>query len=264
MDITKEVHEIISELQEDVTEKQKEIAIIKATDFSKPIDLKTWDKLCKTTVFKWLGKNNIATEVVKQIFPEAKELYNNPNDVSFKINGFICFLSKLGDGLETNVTWYEKIKPRTFNQWCVHSEDYMVKNYFKYIMPYFKLKKPTVHNKVRLYMKRCYRGRGIWNYFIYVSNYMAIKKAIDRDFLNGIEKQMKDAYEQYLKRCEEKSKELDEKLIKFRLEVIPVLERFSKYIGTDMTHRRSIFQTFPTVEELNKKADKLIEEKGIS
>lgn len=93
---------------------------------------------------------------------------------------------------------------------------------------------------------------------------MAIKKAIDRDFLNGIKKQMKDAYEQYLKRCEEKNKELDEKLIKFRLEVIPVLEKFLKYIGTDMTYRKSIFQTFPTVEELNKKADKLIEEKEIS
>lgn len=81
MDITKEVYEIISELQEDITEKQEEIAIIKTTDFTKSMDLKTWDKLCETTIFNELGNNNIATKVVKQIFPEAKNICNDPNYV---------------------------------------------------------------------------------------------------------------------------------------------------------------------------------------
>lgn len=255
MDITKGVYEIISELQEDITKKQKEIAIIKATDFTKSIDLKTWDK------FRWLGRNNIATEVVKQIFPEAKELYNNPDNVRFKINGFTCFLSKLGDGLKADVTWYEKVQMFTFNKWLINYNCYIGKSYKIYIKPYLETKKPTVHDKVKVYMKNRYRGKGIWNYYIYITNYKAIKKATDKDFLNGIEKQVKDAYDQYLKKCEKKNKELDEKLVKFRLEVIPVLERFSKYIGTDMRYRTSIFQTFPTVEELIKKADKLIEER---
>lgn len=198
MDITKAVYEIISELQEDITEKQEEIAIIKTTDFTKSMDLKTWDKLCETTIFNELGNNNIATKVVKQIFPEAKNICNDPNDVRFEINGFTCFLSKLGNGLKADVTWYEKIKPRTF--------------------------------------------------------YKTIKKVTDRDSLNSIEKQVKDAYERYLKQCEGKNKELNDKLIKFRLEVIPILERFAKakYIDTDMRYRRSIFQTFPTIEELLK------------
>ena len=180
-------------------------------------------------LFNWLGRNNIATEVIKKVFPEAENICNNPDRVDFVIAGFTCILSKSGNGLKVDTTWYKKEIPYTFTEWAIHSKDYMIRNYVSYIKPYLELKKPTIHDKVRLYMKNRYSGEK-WDYLIYISNYKSIKKATDKKFLNDLIKQVEDAYEQYLSQCEKKDKELNEQLIKFRLEVIPVLERFSKNI----------------------------------
>ena len=133
MDITKMVDSIVTKIQIEIDEKQKEIAIIEAVDFTKFMGIKTWNKLCETTIFNELGDNNIATEIVKIIFPEAKNVYNTLNEVVFTIEGIKCMLSTEGNGLQIDLSWYTKTQSYTFEEWLIHSHDYMVKNYINYV-----------------------------------------------------------------------------------------------------------------------------------
>lgn len=233
MDITKMVDSIVTKIQIEINEKQKEIAIIETVDFTKFMDIKTWNKLCETTIFNELGNNNIATEIVKMIFPEAKNVYNTVNEVVFTIEGINCMLSTEGNGLQIDLSWYTKTQPDTFEEWLMHSHDYMVKNYINYVERYRKKEKPSVHDKIRLYKNNRYHGKSLWDYFIYIVNYKNINTTNDK-ILHDMTEFTKDAHEKYLIQSEKKNRELDKKITIFWTKVLPVLEKFSGNLQMQM------------------------------
>lgn len=239
MDITKMVDSIVTKIQIEINEKQKEIAIIETVDFTKFMDIKTWNKLCETTIFNELGNNNIATEIVKMIFPKAKNVYNTVNEVVFTIEGINCMLSTEGNGLQIDLSWYTKTQPYTFEEWLMHSHDYMVKNYINYVERYRKKEKPSVHDKIRLYKNNRYHGKSLWDYFIYVVNYKNINTTNGK-ILHDMTEFTKDAYEKYLIQCEKKNRELDKKITIFWTKVRPVLEKFSGNLQMQMDNKNTM------------------------
>lgn len=249
MSIEDMIDEVVSEKKKEIDDKFDEISVINMIDFNEPMNLKTWDWLNgDTSLFNELGSRNIATEVVKKIFPEATNAYNDVNIVTFRIEEFLCGISKLGNGLQADTEWYQKIEPLSYDTWFYRNKDYMMDSYIRYVKEYLEIKKPAIPDKVKLYLRDRYYRKSICNYFTYIFAHKAIKKVTDRAYLEGIMEQCQAAYEEYLKECNRKNKELDERLLVFQTKVIPVLERLSGNIG-EMSAYNSV-KKIPTVKEL--------------
>ena len=59
------VEEAIKDLQEDITEKQNQIELIKNIDWNKPVNEETWHQICDTP----LRTSDLLGALVKNIFP---------------------------------------------------------------------------------------------------------------------------------------------------------------------------------------------------
>lgn len=151
-----------------------------------------------------------------------------------------------------------KIEPLSYNTWFYRNKDYMMDSYIRYVKEYLEIKKPAIPDKVKLYLRDRYYRKSICNYFTYIFAHKAIKKVTDRAYLEGIMEQCQAAYEEYLKECNRKNKELDERLLVFQTKVIPVLERLSGNIG-EMDAYNSV-KKIPTVKELREMIIKESEE----
>ena len=64
------VEEAIKDLQEDITEKQNQIELIKNIDWNKPVNEETWHQICDTP----LRTSDLLGFLVKNIFPEAENI----------------------------------------------------------------------------------------------------------------------------------------------------------------------------------------------
>lgn len=171
------IDEVVSEKKKEIEDKFDEISVINMVDFNEPMNLKTWNWLNEdTSLFNELGSRNIATEVVKKIFPEATNAYNDVNITTFRIEEFLCGISKLGNGLQADTEWYQKIEPLSYDTWVYRNKDYMLSTYIRYGRDYLEIKKPTIHDKVKLYLRSRYYRKSIRNYFTYVFAHKAIKK----------------------------------------------------------------------------------------
>ena len=82
------VEEAIKDLQEDITEKQNQIELIKNIDWNKPVNEETWHKICDTP----LRTSDLLGVLVKNIFPDTENINVGCNYVSFANSVFhhIC------------------------------------------------------------------------------------------------------------------------------------------------------------------------------
>lgn len=178
MGIEDMIDKVVSEKKKEIEDKFDEISVINMIDFNEPMNLKTWDWLNEdTSLFNELGSRNIATEVVKKIFPEATNAYNDVNIVTFRIEEFLCGISKLGNGLQADTEWYQKIEPLSYDTWFYRNKDYMMDSYIRYVKEYLEIKKPAIPDKVKLYLRDRYYRKSICNYFTYIFAHKAIKKS---------------------------------------------------------------------------------------
>ena len=99
------VEEAIKDLQEDITEKQNQIELIKNIDWNKPVNEETWHQICDTP----LRTSDLLGILVKNIFSEVENINVGCNYVSFDLYGFRCALpTSRRNGVYIETGWYQK------------------------------------------------------------------------------------------------------------------------------------------------------------
>ena len=103
----KDIKEAISDLQEEILEKQKQIELIKKIDWTQPVTETVWHEICETP----LRTSDMLGVLVKNIFPDAKDICVHCNYVYFYLYGFKCALPTSGlTGVYIDTEWYQRDK----------------------------------------------------------------------------------------------------------------------------------------------------------
>ena len=209
------VEEAIKDLQEDITEKQNQIELIKNIDWNKPVNEETWHQICDTP----LRTSDLLGVLVKNIFPEAENMNIGCNYISFDLYGFRCALpTSRCNGVYIETGWYQKddgqpTLPETFSQ-------YYMRRYFQ--------AKDNKENWEVLFNERLpsYKSCHKWIKFIMWFGHYKWKK-IDRTKWEEVFVENQNKLDRMIEKYNQTRKEMHEKT-KIMVEiVIPELKRFS-------------------------------------
>lgn len=209
------IEDAIKDIDESINEKKTQIGIIKNIDWNKPVNEKTWHKICETP----LRSSDLLGDLLKNIFPDAEDINVHCNYVYFTLYGFKCAIPTTRcTGIHIDTSWYEKNygKPKHYN--TIHQE-YMIK--------YFNAKDNKENWEV------------LFNYrFSSYSHYNKLAKFIlwfgyykwKDDKRDEIEKEIKENQEEFEEIIDiyyQKRKEMYEKTKIMVETVIPELRKFS-------------------------------------
>lgn len=103
--MNQEIEKAIKELREEIKEKENYIHTIQKVNWEKPITEKEWHTICETP----LRYSPLLGVMLKNIFPEAKEIKVDCNYVFFALYGFQCVIpTSRCKGIEVRTDWYVK------------------------------------------------------------------------------------------------------------------------------------------------------------
>ncbi len=99
------ISEVICDINHQIDELESQIALIKGVDFSKPITVDGWYKLCETPV----RNSELLAVLVKNIFPQAENILVHCNYVYFDLLGFkVQIPTYRCKSINVNTDWYKK------------------------------------------------------------------------------------------------------------------------------------------------------------
>lgn len=210
-----DVGEAIQDLQEDIAEKQKQVELIKSIDWDKPVNEKIWHEICDTP----LRTSDLLGVLVKNIFPNAKNINVRCNYAYFDLYGFKCALpTSRCNGAYIETGWYKKDNgqptlPETIAQ-------YHMRRYFQ--------AKDNKENWEVLFDERLssYKSCKKWIKFIMWFGHYKWKK-IDRTKWEEVFAENKNRLSQMIDEYNQERKEMYEKTKTMVEIVIPELKRFS-------------------------------------
>lgn len=99
------IEETIQEIQEEIKEKQYQLNLIKSIDWDQPVDEDTWHQICETS----LRSSDLLGILVKNTFPNAKNIEVGCNYIFFSLHGFMCGIpTSRTHEIYVETRWYTK------------------------------------------------------------------------------------------------------------------------------------------------------------
>lgn len=210
------LNEAIQEIDEDIQELQKRKDLLLSLDFSKPVDEATWHEICQTS----LRYSDALIDIVKNIFPQAEDIKRGSNYVYFTLLGFnVQIPTSLVQGINVDTSWIHSVRRPVSVYWNESAEK--MKKYLKLVdekAGWYELAKCRCTTEWRF--KICYF---FWWWFKYKW------KKIDRAGIEKVLKQQEDAYAHKLQENQQELKEMNERLVRFKNELFPLIETFSTH-----------------------------------
>lgn len=210
-----DVEEAIKELQEDITEKQDQIELIKNIDWNKPVNEETWHEICDTP----LRTSDLLGALVKNIFPNAEDINVHCNYVYFNLYGFKCALpTSRCNGIYIETGWYKKDNGKPTS--CDTNSQYHMRRYFQ--------AKDNNENWEVLFDERLsnYKPYKKWIKFIMWFGYYKWKN-VHREKWEKVFVENQNKLDRMIEKYNQTRKEMHEKTKTMVDIVIPELRRFS-------------------------------------
>lgn len=213
--MNEELNQAVSQIEEEIVEKQRQIDLLESMDFTKPIDEDTWHELCETP----LRSSKLLGALVKNTFPLVENIVVHCNYVYFDLFGFkVQIPTSRRRGINVDTSWY--------------GYGYREEPKFRYTTTIQRLNDyfNAVDNKKGWY--ECAKSRLMgyesckWKLCLAWFLYYKWKK-VDRKLFEERKVQEERAYDEILKAYQDKKKEVEYKVSMLFDTLLPTIEKFS-------------------------------------
>lgn len=213
--MNEELNQAVSQIEEEIVEKQRQIDLLESMDFTKPIDEDTWHELCETP----LRSSKLLGVLVKNTFPLAENIVVHCNYVYFDLFGFkVQIPTSRRRGINVDTSWY--------------GYGYREEPKFRYTTTIQRLNDyfNAVDNKKGWY--ECAKSRLMgyesckWKLCLAWFLYYKWKKG-DRKLFEERKTQEERAYNEILKVYQDKKKEVEYRVSMLFDALLPTIEKFS-------------------------------------
>lgn len=210
-----ELNQVVSQIEGEIVEKQRQIALLKSLDFTKPIDEDAWHELCETP----LRGSELLGVLVKNTFPLAENIVVHCNYVYFDLFGFkVQIPTSRRRGINVDTSWYKdgrREEPRFRYTTVIQC----LNNYFN-----------AVDNKKGWYecAKNRLMGYKSCKWKLCLAWFLHYKwKKVDRKLFEERKAQEEKAYDDNLKAYQDNKKEIEHKIYMLFDVLLPTIEKFS-------------------------------------
>lgn len=219
-DTTKLINEALNDLEEEKTEIEQRISLVKSIDWSKPVTEDEWHELCETSI----RTSPLLAVLVKNIFPNAEDINIGCNYAYFDLYGFKIQIPTSrcrGINIATN-DWYRDVKYTRKHRGNAHTLQMMdVMAYFNAVDNKLGWKEQAKH--------RLYNSHNMSDFELFIKWFGKYKwKKVDRAKWQARWDEEERRYAEKTAWYDETERKNREKL-DFVLNVLmPELEKFSK------------------------------------
>lgn len=211
-----DVSEAVIELNNELEDIQRKIALVKSIDFTKPVTEKQWHTICETP----LRSSDLLAVLVKNTFPLAENILVHCNYVYFDMLGFkVQIPTSLHRGINVDTSWYEKDYGEPTE---IYSEP--IESLIKYF--------DAVDNKKGWYECAKHRvtyGETCKKWWLFITWWFKYRwKDPKRKLFEEVKSQQEEAYKERVERYHSKRKKIRNKTEKLLNELLPLIDGFSK------------------------------------
>ncbi len=211
-----DVSEAVIELNNELEDIQRKIALVKSIDFTKPVTENQWHMICETP----LRNSKLLAILVKNTFPLAENIIVHFNYVYFDMLGFNVQIPTSGcRGINVDTSWYEEDYGEPTE---IYSEP--IESMIKYF--------DAVDNKKGWYECAKHRvtyGKTCKKWLLFITWWFKYRwKDPKRKLVEEVKSQQEESYKKLLEKYHSERKDIHNKTETLLNELLPLIDEFSK------------------------------------